>query len=132
MKFNDELKILLIISFISLFLDISTSKKKYNKCIADAKFILFIYFHHVISVFTLTGWLSSNKKILMLYIVTLIVIFTHWKTNNNKCFSTDYINEMCEIKILFRDLYYFLGLKDQMETLCGIFAFIAFVKICKM
>lgn len=132
MKFHDELKILLIISFISLFLDISLSKKKYNKCIANAKFMPFLYVHHVISVFTLTGWLSSNKKILILYIVTLIVIFAHWKTNNNKCFSTDYINEMCEIKILFRDLYHFLGLKDQMETLCGIFAFISFVKICTM
>ena len=132
MKFHDELKILLIISFISLFLDISTSKKKYNKCIADSKFMPFLYVHHVISVFTLTGWLSSNKKILILYIVTLIVIFAHWKTNNNKCFSTDYINEMCEIKILFRDLYYFLGLKDKMKTICGIFAFIAFLKICTM
>lgn len=131
MKFHDELKILLIISFISLFFDISTSKKKYKKCINDLKFMPFLYVHHIISVFTLIGWLSSNKKILILYILTLIVIFVHWKTNNGHCFSTDYINDLCKIDIELRDFYYFLGLKKQMKTIAGIFAFIAFLKINK-
>ena len=132
MKFQDELKIFLIISVISLFLDVSTSKELYNECIRDNKFMPFLFLHHVISVFTLTGWLSSNKKILMLYIATLIVIFVHWKTNNGQCFSTDYINHLCKIKIILRDFYYFLGLKDQMKTITGIFAFIAFLKIRRM
>jgi len=132
MKFQDELKIFLIISIISLFLDISTSKKIYDKCISDPKFMPLLYAHHVVSVFTLTGWMSSHKKVLILYISTLIVILVHWKTNNGRCWSTDYINDLCGIEIKFRDFYHFLGWKDQMELICGTLEFIASLKIWKM
>lgn len=132
MKFQDELKIFLIISVISLFLDISTSKKIYNKCISDPKFMPLLYAHHVVSVFTLTGWMSSYKKVLILYITTLIVILVHWTTNDGRCWSTDYINDLCGIEIKFRDFYHFLGLKDQMKLIGGTFAFISFVKIWRM
>jgi hypothetical protein len=132
MNFRDELKILLIVSIVSLFLDISTSKKIYSKCKSDPRFMPFLFLHHLISAFCLIGWMSSYKKVLISYIATLIIIFVHWKTNDDKCWSTDYINNLCGIEIKFRDFYYFVGLKDQMELIVGIFAFIAFIKIRRM
>lgn len=132
MNLYDELKILLIVSLLSLFLDISTSKKIYNKCIRKKQFLAFLFFHHMISVFSLIGWLSSNKKVLICYILVLVIIFLHWKLNNAHCYSTDYINKLCKINIKLRDFYYFLRLKNQMKIIAGSFALIALIRIRKM
>jgi len=132
MNLYDELKILLIVSLISLFLDISTSKKIYKKCIQKKQFLAFLYFHHVISVFTIIGWLSSNKKVLFCYVFVLIIIFLHWRLNDDKCYSTDYISNLCKINIKFRDFYYFLRLKKQMKIITCSFALIALIRIRKL
>lgn len=132
MNLYDELKILLIVGLLSLVLDISTSKKIYNKCIQKKQFLAFLFFHHIISVFTIIGWLSSNKKVLLCYVFVLIIIFLHWRLNDDKCYSTDYINNLCKINIKLRDFYYFLRLKNQMKIITYSFAFIALIRIRKM
>ena len=132
MDLYDEFKVLLILSLFGLFLDISKSKKLYNKCRRKKQFLAFLFVHHIISVFTLIGWLSSNKKVLIFYILVLITIFLHWRLNNGHCYSTDYINDLCKINIKFRDFYHFLRLKSHMETMCCSFALIALIRIRRM
>ena len=57
-----EIKIFIFLSFLSFLNDISSSKKKYyEKCISNIDFHIILLLHHCISVFTILGWLSSNR-----------------------------------------------------------------------
>ena len=125
----NELKILIFLSFLSFLNDISSSKKKYyEKCISNINFHIVLLLHHFISVFTILGWLSSNKYILIFYVFTVVTIFVHCFIHK-KCLLTKYIQKNCKNKVPFRDLYYFLKLKNEMGYIIGCFFIITMIRL---
>jgi hypothetical protein len=127
-----ELKILLLLSLLSFFADVSSGATAYyKKCFKNPKFYSVLYAHHIITTFTYLGWMSSNVYVLIYYIVSNIMIYVHWNCYSNKCFITEYIQKECESDAPFRDLYYFLGLKNQMENICGFFMILTVIKLYK-
>ena len=94
--------------------------------------------HHIINVFAQFGWMSNNKYILYLYLTTPLIVLLHWKTNNNKCALTEYVNNQCNIKSgeYFRDMWFLIGVKklknyDSIQKGYLIVAWIiTLVKVC--
>lgn len=79
-----------------------------NNC-GKANLILFT--HHIINIFINFGWLSNNKILLYIYVLSPITTIIHWKLNNNKCILTELHNKACNNNIEFNDLFNMLGLK---------------------
>ena len=94
--------------------------------------------HHIINVFAQFGWLSNNKYVLYFYLIVPVIVLLHWKTNDNKCIMTEYVNDQCNIEkgTYFRDFLFLTGVKklknyDMGHKVYLIVAwFIALVKVC--
>jgi len=132
MIIQNEIKILLILSLISFIMDVSSGAEAYyKKCLKNPKFYSVLFLHHIISVFSFIGWISSNVYVLIYYIISNIMIFVHWNCYY-KCVISEYIRKECDSpKVPFRDLYYFLGLKEYMKHICGFFMIITIIKLYK-
>ena len=88
--------LMVIISFIYSINDdriITSINKKH-----DIDIILCLFIHNIISVFLTLGWLSNNKNILMIHIISILFIMMHWKINNSLCVLTVYTNKRCGLK----------------------------------
>ena len=74
--------------------------------------ILFI--HHVIVIFANFGWLSNTKSVLWLYFFAPLIVVCHWLTNDNRCFLTEWHNQVChrDRDTMFNDIYMMVGLKN--------------------
>jgi hypothetical protein len=113
-KIRKEITIIIIVGIVFYLLDIYTaSKGHYSKC-TDLKNQTVLLCHHIANVFLQFGWLCNTKFMLLLYIMTPVLVVLHWKTNNNRCLFTEYINHSCELSddTRLRDLWYFVGLKN--------------------
>lgn len=104
---NQHLKRDIILLFIagnlSYFLDLSTSKNLYKNCMTLAPQV-FILLHHYISIFSLFAWISNNKFILIINIILIICMFSHWMMNDNVCEWTRKTKEQCGINEDFRSI----------------------------
>jgi len=71
-----------------------------------------IWFHHIISVFIIFGWMLTNIKLLILYIFMTIGIIISWSFNDGLCYLTvmGILNKkMCNIPINKNTKKYFIG-----------------------
>lgn len=115
-----DLKILIILCIISSLIFLYDSYLSENKdCLKEKPYFTYIqilglqYIHHFIAVFMGLGWLFNNKYILLFYILFLISIFIHWKTNGGKCFLTVMYNRLCgfDDRKLFNEFTGIIGFK---------------------
>lgn len=102
----------IVIAGVVLFIiDIVTSPPGYYNCL-DPTTGTAILLHHIINVYSQFGFLCSGF-LLYGYLVTPLIVLLHWKTNNNKCILTEYVNDKCGFPNTeyFRDMWYLVGLK---------------------
>ena len=45
--------------------------------------------HVVVMLFMIFGWISSNPKVLMAHIITVLVVMLQWRLNSGRCILTD-------------------------------------------
>lgn len=117
---NYDLKILIILCIIAFLIFLYDSYFSENKyCLSKKAPFIYIqililqYIHHFIAIFMSWGWLFNNKFILFFYILFLIGIFIHWKTNDGKCILTVIYNRLCNYNDdkLFNEFSGIIGLK---------------------
>jgi hypothetical protein len=101
-----DITIIFTIGIVFFLIDISTFKY----CNTEVYPVLLL--HHVLNIFAQFGFLVQDKKLLLLYLFAPILTILHWYTNGNKCFLTQYVNEKCNLHMRFRDIWYFLGVKN--------------------
>lgn len=116
---NIYLIFLIIYTFFTSIVDFYTNKfysKVWEKKTTKEKGLLIFYliFHNILYYliyftlfFILYYYKSINIKYLIYYLILLIIIPIHWKTNNNRCWFTVQQNKLLEIDedYGFRDLY---------------------------
>jgi len=111
MKYNIIVLVsIIIISIISYTYDINSKEIKY--CINQGQKYLIniiLYFHHLIVIFVLFGWLFNNKIALTLELILPIILLSHWISNNNKCVLTQIVNSLCGKNIPFSDIFKKMG-----------------------
>jgi hypothetical protein len=97
------------------------NKSRINK-VSDFDILLCLFIHNIITVFLLFGWLvgilTKNKSILILHILTVLIVLVHWKTNDNFCILTLYVNRKLNIhdKESFKDFQEIFVRKDHSDT----------------
>jgi hypothetical protein len=76
-------------------------------------FILII--HHFISIFLHFGWIFNNKTILILYILSVNIIYVQFLFNDDKCVLTQIENKLCQYKPYrhFTDYFHWIGIKGE-------------------
>lgn len=101
------------VGVIFYIIDILTIKGHYMNCRNTIKTNSVLLIHHIINIFAQFGWMCDNKYILYAYLFAPLIVLMHWKTNDNKCVLTQYVNDNCNIdqKVYFRDIWWFLGIK---------------------
>ena len=122
---------------IFYIIDVMTMKGNYLSCQNILETHTTILVHHIINVFAQFGWLSNNKYMLYAYLPAPLIVIAHWKTNDNKCIMTEYVNDQCNIKkgVYFRDLWFLSGIKKlkNYETIHRVYLIIgwiiAFIKV---
>lgn len=91
--------------------------KKTSQCYTTSprriKIIGLILLHHIINIFVNFGWLFYSPILLILYIISIPVMYIHWYLNNNKCKVTSQMNNMCswDEHTYFNDIFNMLGFK---------------------
>lgn len=102
---------IITVGVIVFIIDIATAPKNYYKNL-DNTVITALLIHHIINVYFQFGFLCSGF-LLYGYLVTPLLVLLHWKTNDNKCALTEYVNEMNDLPDTeyLRDLWYFMGFK---------------------
>ena len=100
-----------------------------------------LYFHHIIASFVYFGWISQNRNILFLHLITIIIVILVQLNNEHRCPSTEFVNEKCNISRnnYLRDFLYFLHIKNfQHKSIQFYYIYIfigftiSFVKIRKL
>ena len=120
---NNDLIILYLLCVVSVigFLTNDLCSDEINECmqqqtLSEKKTIYFILIiHHFIAAFLFFGWLFNNKKILLIYIFTPIIIVLHWSLNEWNCKLSQLINKKCNLddSRLFPDFIDFIGLRKE-------------------
>lgn len=134
-KRNTFITCIIIIGIIFFIIDILNND--YSKCKNKTTNYFIILVHHIVNIFAQFGWLSNDKYILSLYLITPIIVLIHWKTYNNKCYLTDIVNKNCDLNddTLFKDIFYHLKIKklknyDIIHKIYLIFVwFVALIKL---
>jgi hypothetical protein len=105
----NEVISIIIVGIIFYLIDIRTAS--YN-CTDDPRVRTAILLHHILNVYAQFGFLC-NGFLLYAYLVTPLFVLLHWKTNNNMCILTEYVNKKCNLPEgeMFRDVWYFMGAK---------------------
>ena len=75
--------------------------------------VLITFFHHLLAMFGLFGWMFNNKKIVLAYVVVVIITLVQWNVNNGHCVITDLVANISGNKEYkrFNDLYRIIGYK---------------------
>ena len=117
---NYDLKILIFLFIIAFLIFLYDNYLGENKdCLKKKPPFIYIqilvlqYIHHFIVIFMGWGWLFNNKYILLFYILFIIGVILHWKTNDDKCFLTVTYNRLCgyDDSKLFNEFTGIIGLK---------------------
>lgn len=107
--------VFLFILFINIACDMLS--KKTSQCYTTSpnrtKIISLLILHHIINVFVNFGWLFYSPILLVLYIISIPVMYIHWYLNNNTCKVTTDMNKMCgwDEHTYFNDIFNILGFK---------------------
>lgn len=101
--------IFIVLTLFSFIMDVLT-----NTCIFSCSMTFILFIHHIINIFIYFGWLFNAHNVLLFHVVFPLLVLLHWKTNNNRCFLTQIINEYCgyDDGHPFHDLLYMVGLKN--------------------
>jgi hypothetical protein len=105
----------LFILFINIAFDMLS--KKTSQCYTTSpkpiKIVCLLLLHHIINVFVNFGWLLYSPILLVLYIISIPVMYVHWYLNNNTCKVTTQMNNMCgwSENTYFNDIFNILGFK---------------------
>lgn len=73
-----------------------------------------LWTHHFIFWFLLLGWISNDKRFLIVYLISVLCVLIDWENNDGSCSLTLRLNSMCNLPSnrQFRDAMYWLGIKD--------------------
>ena len=111
-----EIIFIIIIGIIFYLNDYTTGKNTlYKNCENPYTTQLYLFIHHLISSFLIFGWfLTSDKFILKLHIVTVIIVMIVQYIYNGYCPITYIINKNCNINqnIILKDFLYMTGIKS--------------------
>jgi hypothetical protein len=135
------IKFIFTLTLISFLIDVFTNPcfnksldtldTTFDSSIRSFGMLEFLYFHHLLAVILYFGWLSPSRTFLGFYILFVILIISHWMTNNQKCILTQIINRHCNYDDdeRFHDLFYILNLKSKswFDKFMYIYLFFAFV-----
>ncbi len=114
MNFMTAIILFIILGFFSFMLDIKTVPYDfYASCEIHFPVLLI---HHIIWVFTMTGWLSLNPYVLYLYVFSIIVHVFLWFIFKNECVLTMYMNEKCKTNTKLRTVLLFTKEKLNLNT----------------
>ena len=108
--------IFLFLILIQLIIDFTSSETR--KCLKgpnSKEVIAMLLFHHILSTFLLYGWLLPNKKLLVIYILSALIMIAEWNILGY-CRLTKYVNIRCgdtNNTKYFRDLLWKLGTKEK-------------------
>lgn len=107
-----DILIIVFVGTILYIIDVKSSPHLYKNC-QSLRDQTVLYFHHIINAFAYIGWLSNSKIILGIYLTTILLVVVRWSYNNNKCFMTQHVNEMCNIPKdnAMNDLFANIGVK---------------------
>lgn len=105
--------LIFIVLFAISFVGDITHKYTHNKCVLTTKVVALLFIHHIINNFLNFGWLFSNRKLLVLYILTVIGVYIQFALNDHKCVLTQLENKLCNYRKyeLFNDIFKMLGIK---------------------
>jgi len=59
------------------------------------KVIILIIGHHLLSTFLTFGWIMNSKIVIILYLLSIFIVFSSWKVYNGLCYFTVMQNDMC-------------------------------------
>jgi hypothetical protein len=100
-----ELIVLILVSLVFFIIDTNKCHAKYSNIV--------LYINHFLNIFANFGWISNNKIVLCIYLLSPIIIIIHWKTNDNKCILSQIHNKFCrrDDDKMFDDMFNIIKLK---------------------
>lgn len=107
---------LLFVSIVILEIILDFANRETSECVRSNPIAGWLLIgHHITSCFLLYGWLFSNSFILLTHVLVVLGTIIYWKSNNNLCDMTIYVNEKCgwHRDKPFHDLLDMVGLKDK-------------------
>jgi hypothetical protein len=97
-NFKRDLSLILAVGVVSYVNDIYHSRELYAKCLNNIPLQTSHLFHHMFFAFQHLAWISNNKTLLQLNIVSILLAFAHWYKNKNKCGWTQQYQAACGVK----------------------------------
>ena len=91
----NDLTLILVVGICFYLLDIFTHSQRYEACWnlpSQASLLL----HHIYFIFAFFGFLASDKRVLTMYILLVIISLLHWQQNGDHCAWTQQLNEDCQ------------------------------------
>ena len=111
-----ELIFIFIIGVIFYLNDYTTGKNTiYKNCENLYTTQLYLFLHHLLSSFLIFAWfLTSNKFILKIHIITVIIVLITQIIYGGECPTTLFINRNCNLpkRTLLKDFLYITGIKS--------------------
>ena len=100
----NDLCYLLTITFVVFVYDLTTNPCIKNKQYTSSSVFIVLFIHHFMSIFSKFGFLVSDRRLLFIYLFAPTLTVLHWRFNDNKCFMTEMVSEMCGKETDFLDL----------------------------
>ena len=112
----NEIKIYITFGIIFFILDLYDGKDNlYQNCKNRFLTLTVLLMHHIIASFLYFGWLSNNKYILRIHLISIIFALFLQFENNLTCPSTDYVNSKGGLSRnnYLRDFLFFYKIKEK-------------------
>lgn len=107
------LSLIICLTFVSYAMDVFIDGQ-YRECRKKARFHAILWTHHFVFWYLLLGWMSTDKRFLVVYLIFAVCVLIDWKMNHGSCSLTLRLNSVCQLPSdrVFRDAMYWLGIKD--------------------
>lgn len=111
----NDLLLFAYFSLIMFLIDIQRNQCILSKTYNTPMIYILLYLHQFVSLFVTFGFLVEDRTLLLIYLLSPILVITHWKTNNNKCYLTELANHICDDddNLEFFDIMSLIGLKKD-------------------
>lgn len=108
----NDLTIILLAGVCFYLLDIATHTKRYEWCwnIPSQTSLLL---HHIYFVFAFFGFLASDKHVLTIYVLLVIISLLHWQQNGDHCAWTQQLNDECRTSGGLRTIFSYVSIGGQ-------------------
>jgi hypothetical protein len=130
MRLGDVIFLLLVL--ISFLNDLKLEKTK--QCVKMNNKVLFIlFFHHIISIYGLFGWMLSSLNLVRLYVISIPILILYWFIVKD-CQISVYTNQLCkwDSDYKFNHIFKPFGVSSNILYILAIIGFIiAFKRISK-